>query len=155
MKEKPVFGTSKCAQVGILVHNMEKSVQAYAAFLGVDVPAICQTGEYEEARTLYLGRPTRARCRQAFFYYNDLQVELIEPDKEPSVWRQALDEKGEGIHHIAFQIENMEETIRLGESLGMKLLQRGRWNGGHYAYLDASSTLHCVVELLENGDFDL
>lgn len=126
MKEKPVFGTSKCAQVGILVHNMEKSVQAYAAFLGVDVPAICQTGEYEEARTLYLGRPTRARCRQAFFYYNDLQVELIEPDKEPSVWRQALDEKGEGIHHIAFQIENMEETIRLGESLGMKLLQRGR-----------------------------
>ena len=50
MKEKPVFGTSKCAQVGILVHNMEKSVQAYAAFLGVDVPAICQTGEYEEAR---------------------------------------------------------------------------------------------------------
>ena len=49
MKEKPVFGTSKCAQVGILVHNMEKSVQAYAAFLGVDVPAICQTGEYEEA----------------------------------------------------------------------------------------------------------
>ena len=54
-----------------------------------------------------------------------------------------------------FQIEIWRKPIRLGESLGMKFLQRGRWNGGHYAYLDASSTLHCVVELLENGDFDL
>lgn len=53
-----------------------------------------------------------------------LEVELLEPDHEPSVWRQALEQNGEGLHHVAFHIEGMEEMIRRGESQGMKLLQR-------------------------------
>ena len=59
------------------------------AFLGVDVPAICQTGEYEEARTLIWEGPPGPDAGRPFSINNDLQVELIEPDKEPSVWRQA------------------------------------------------------------------
>ena len=73
----------------------------------------------------------------------------------PSVWRQALEQNGEGLHHVAFHIEGMEEMIRRGESQGMKLLQRGRWATGHYAYLDAAESLHVVIELLENGQFEV
>ena len=155
MRGIPLFGTEKCTQLGYLVQDIEKTVEDYAKFLGVPVPPITCTGEYEEAHTEYLGKPTKARCKQAFFDYEDLQLELIEPDEEPSVWRQALDENGDGFHHIAFQIHDMEEKIKLGESMGMKLLHRGRWNEGHYAYLDASDTLHTIVELLENGDFEI
>lgn len=155
MKSNPIFGTEQCTQLGILVHDIEKSSQAYAQLLGVPVPPVQMTGPYEEARTHYLGQPTRARCKQAFFYYGDLQVELIEPDFEPSVWRQALDENGEGLHHVAFQVQDMEEQIRRGEAMGMKLLQRGRWDTGHYAYLDATESLHVIIELLENGRFEI
>ena len=155
MKGNPVFGTEKCTQLGILVHDIEKSSKEYAALLGVPVPPVQMTGVYEDAHTQYLGQPTKARCKQAFFYYGDLEVELIEPDHEPSVWRQALEEKGEGLHHVAFHITDMEEKIRLGEEMGMKLLQRGRWNTGHYAYLDATDSLHVIIELLENGQFGI
>ena len=122
MNENPLFETAKCTQLGILVHDIEKSSQAYAAFLGVPVPPVQMTGVYEDAHTTYLGQPTKARCKQAFFYYGDLEVELLEPDHEPSVWRQALDENGEGLHHVAFRVQGMDEMIRRGESQGMKLL---------------------------------
>ena len=126
MNENPLFETAKCTQLGILVHDIEKSSQAYAAFLGVPVPPVQMTGVYEDAHTTYLGQPTKARCKQAFFYYGDLEVELLEPDHEPSVWRQALDENGEGLHHVAFRVQGMDEMIRRGESQGMKLLLPGR-----------------------------
>ena len=119
------------------------------------VPPVQMTGVYEDAHTTYLGQPTKARCKQAFFYYGDLEVELLEPDHEPSVWRQALDENGEGLHHVAFRVQGMDEMIRRGESQGMKLLQRGRWATGHYAYLDATESLHVIIELLENGQFEV
>ena len=128
MNENPLFETAKCTQLGILVHDIEKSSQAYAAFLGVPVPPVQMT---------------------------DLEVELLEPDPEPSVWRQALDENGEGLHHVAFRVQGMDEMIRRGESQGMKLLQRGRWATGHYAYLDATESLHVIIELLENGQFEV
>ena len=119
------------------------------------MPPVQMTGVYEDAHTTYLGQPTKARCKQAFFYYGDLEVELLEPDHEPSVWRQALDENGEGLHHVAFRVQGMDEMIRRGESQGMKLLQRGRWATGHYAYLDATESLHVIIELLENGQFEV
>ena len=117
MNENPLFETANCTQLGILVHDIEKSSQAYAAFLGVPVPPVQMTGVYEDAHTTYLGQPTKARCKQAFFYYGDLEVELLEPDHEPSVWR--------------------------------------RWATGHYAYLDATESLHVIIELLENGQFEV
>ena len=80
MNKKPLFETAKCTQLGILVHDIEKSSQAYAAFLGVPVPPVQVTGVYEDTHTIYLGQPTKARCKQAFFYYGDLEVELLEPD---------------------------------------------------------------------------
>jgi len=45
---------------------------------------------------------TPARCLQAFFELGSVQIELIQPDENPSVWREDLDKNGEGIHHIAF-----------------------------------------------------
>lgn len=84
MNENPLFETAKCTQLGILVHDIEKSSQAYAAFLGVPVPPVQMTGVYEDAHTTYLGQPTKARCKQAFFYYGDLEVELLDPTTSPA-----------------------------------------------------------------------
>ena len=76
-------------------------------------------------------------------------------DHGQSVWRESWDENGEGLHHVAFRVQGMDEMIRRGESQGMKLLQRGRWATGHYAYLDATESLHVIIELLENGQFEV
>ena len=79
-----------------------------------------------------------------------MDIELIEPDEQPSVWRDVLNEKGEGVHHIAFVIKGMKEKLIALDGEGMKLMQKGEYTGGRYAYVDAVDQLKTIVELLEN-----
>lgn len=148
--KKSILGTNIVTQIGILVEDIDKTAQDYADFFGVDKPPISITGKYDEALTAYMGEPTKARTKQAFFDIGpNIQIELLEPDHEPSTWRHDLDKNGEGVHHIAFNIEGMEEKISLLEDKGMKLLQKGQWDTGRYAYMDSSKPLKLLLELLE------
>jgi hypothetical protein len=147
----PILGTNLLCQVGILVHDIEKAGKEWAAFLGVEPPEIQITGDVHEAQTKYLGAPSEARSKLAFFHVGEnVDIELIEPDKNPSTWRHDLDTKGEGFHHIAFVVKGMKERIEICGKQGFKLLQTGEYPGGRYAYIDANEKLKLVLELLEN-----
>ena len=149
--EKGILGTQIVTQIGILVNNIEEATQNYADFLGVDNPGFVVTNVYEEARTEFKGKSTAARSRLAFFKVGaNLSIELIEPDNEPSTWRESLDKNGEGIHHIAFVINGMKDKILKLEKNNMPLLQKGEYKGGRYAYMDCMKDLKVIVELLEN-----
>lgn len=137
-------------QIGLLVHDIEKTSQAYADFFGIPVPGIVVTDAPELARTEFNGVPSPARAKLAFMDMGSLQLELIQPDENPSTWRSHLDEHGEGVHHIAFEVKGMKEKISLLESRGFPLQQKGEYSGGRYAYLDTLPQLKVIVELLEN-----
>ena len=81
-----------------------------------------------------------------------VQMELIEPNEAPSVWRDFLNENGEGIHHIAFNVTGMEEVIKELEAEGVNLVQYGKYGdaSGHYAYMDGHKDYKCLIELLES-----
>jgi len=150
--DKSVLGTQTVTQVGLLVHDIEKSSKDWAEFLGVEPPPISLSGTHEEWETMYMDKPSEARAKLAFFNIGPgLQLELIEPDKDPnSTWRADLEKNGEGFHHLAFDIKGMKKMItKLGEG-GMPLLQNGEYPGGRYAYVDANDKLKIVLELLEN-----
>ncbi|WP_438495895.1 VOC family protein [Paenibacillus sp. IHBB 3054] len=145
-----VLGTHFVTQIGILVNDIEKVSQAYADFFGLAVPEIIITDTADIAQTRYNGGATEARSKLAFFDMGSLQLELIEPDHQPSTWRDYLNEHGEGPHHIAFVIEGMQEKIMLLEGRGFPLQQKGEYDGGRYAYMDTFKELKVLVELLEN-----
>ena len=148
----PILGTDLLCQVGILVNDIEKSKKDWAQFLGVEPPEAQLTGDIKEAETKYMGQPSEARCKLAFFHVGpNVDIELIEPDKNPaSTWRHDLDKNGEGFHHIAFVVKGMKEKIEICGKQGFKLLQTGEYTGGRYAYIDANEKLKLVLELLEN-----
>jgi len=148
---KPILGTEVVTQIGILVHDIEKTSAEYAKFLGVENPGWILTGPLKETQAEYMGKPSSARAKLAFFHVGpNVDIELIEPDKEPSTWRHDLDKNGEGFHHIAFVIKGMQEKILQLNAMGMPLLQKGEYTGGRYAYHDATAALKVVLELLEN-----
>ena len=148
---KPILGTNVVTQIGILVHDIDKTSAEYAKFLGVDVPQWTETDIEEKAKTKYMGQPSQARAKLAFFDIGEnLSLELIQPDHNPSTWRHDLDKNGEGFHHIAFVIKGMKEKIAVLKANGMQLLQTGEYEGGRYAYMDANDSLKLVMELLEN-----
>jgi methylmalonyl-CoA/ethylmalonyl-CoA epimerase len=149
--KKKILGTNFVTQVGILVHDIEKTARAYADFLGLDMPPIIVTDELDKSQARYKGAPTHARSKLAFFKVGPtLDIELIQPDKEPSTWREDLDRNGEGVHHLAFVIKGMKEKVAELKAADMPLVQSGEYTGGRYAYVDAHRDLKVLIELLEN-----
>lgn len=150
--EKNILGTQVVTQIGIIVKDIEKVSQAYADFFGIEKPKWSMTDPLEMSQTEYKGQPAEARAKLAFIDCGQLQIELIEPDENPSTWREFLDEQGEGVHHIAFMIHGMKEKAMLLEKNGMPLIQKGEYTGGRYAYIDSSDHLKVLIELLENDN---
>jgi catechol 2,3-dioxygenase-like lactoylglutathione lyase family enzyme len=138
------------AQIGIVVHDIAAAARAWSALLGVPVPEVITTDLVEEAQTEYVGEPSTARAKLAFFRLGGVQIELIEPIGEPSTWKDQLDRHGDSLHHIAFRIDGMRDTLASLDAKGLPLVQRGEFTGGRYAYVDGSAQLGTILELLEN-----
>lgn len=148
--EKGILGTKVVTQIGIIVKDIEAASQAYADFLGVEKPKWSITDTADKAHTQYMGESSTARAKLAFFNVGSLDIELIEPDNQPSTWREFLDKSGEGVHHIAFIIDGMKEKVIKMENNNMKLVQKGDYEGGRYSYIDSLKDLKVIIELLEN-----
>ena len=149
-KGDKLFEKNIMAQVAVVVKDIEKSSKAYAEFFSVEQPDIKITAPLEKAHTNYKGKPTQAQAKLAFIKLDNITIELIEPIGGPSVWKEVLDQKGEGVHHIAFRIKGMEEKLHQLQTIGINTIQRGDYTGGRYAYVDAEEKLCVIVELLEN-----
>lgn len=148
-----VFGTNLVAQVGFIVKDVEVTKKKWAELLGVEVPETQPIGDYSVTGTKYKGEPApEAYCWMAFFNVGPgLQLELIQPNEHPSTWRDFLVEKGEGIHHIAFQVNDSKKAVASAKEAGLQLVQRGVYGdgSGEYNYFDAPE-LKCVIEILES-----
>ena len=146
---------TRLAQIGFIVKDVEKTKLEFARLFDVPVPPTLNIGEYTVTKTEYRGQPApEAHCKMAFFYFGELQMELIEPNEAPSAWREQLEQHGEGLHHLAFNVKGMQMNIENCENWGMKLIQKGEYRrgDGRYAFLDASDSLKMVVELLERDE---
>ena len=150
MTSTQALGTVTITQVGIVVKDIEAKARAWAEILGLPVPEVMVTDPYERAQTEYKGNPSKARAKLAFFHLGQMELELIEPIGTSSTWRDQLDERGEGLHHIAFEIEGMAGKVAFLGDKGLSLVQRGEYPGGRYAYLDGMGRLGAILELLEN-----
>jgi catechol 2,3-dioxygenase-like lactoylglutathione lyase family enzyme len=148
MAKKNHVGSRTISQIAIVVKNIDKSRKAFASVFGMDVPPVIVTAPAEQSHIRYRGKPTQARAKLAFFRFDNITLELIEPIGKPSTWKEALDANGESVHHIAFNIPDMDQTIASLKKKGLPLAQRGDYTGGCYAYIDSAKKLGVVLELL-------
>ncbi len=151
---KEILSQAKFAQVGFVVNNIEETKKKYALLFDCAEPVDFVCGEYSVMQTRVFGEPAPlANSRLAFFdLVPGVQLELIEPNQEPSVWRDHLNKYGEGIHHIAFSVDDATPVVeKLKEEFGAVVEQEGIYGdgSGRYIYLDLQKDLKCRVELLE------
>jgi len=149
-----VIGTNTLTQVALVVNDIEKTKTRLAQFFGIEAPPTIEAGDFAITKTEVKGVPSpNAKCRMAFFSVgNSVQLELIEPNETPSVWRDFLNERGEGLHHIAFGVKGMDNVIGSCEDFGMTLVQKGNYGDGSgcYSYLEGGEGLPFILELLES-----
>jgi methylmalonyl-CoA/ethylmalonyl-CoA epimerase len=146
------IGSNVVCQVGLIVRDIERSAEAYSRVFGVPKPEFIVTDEQEIAHTRYRGEPTDARAKLAFFEMGQVTLELIEPIGGPSTWQECLDERGEGVHHIAFFVKDTDQVVASLEQNDIAVIQQGDYTGGRYTYMDSASALGVILELLENFD---
>ena len=149
MKEA-ILKTNRMLQVAFIVSDVQKAAEKYANLFGIEVPPVTVSGTYEEAQTVYLGKPSMARCKMAFINLDNIKLEFIEPDENDSDWKKSLEENGDSLHHIAFEVKNMKERIECLEAQGISCIQKGEYPGGRYAFMDSADKYMIKFELLEN-----
>lgn len=138
-------------QICFVTDTLEESAGWFANLTGLPLPPLSHAADPDRAQAVYDGRPARVGCRIRMFHFDNIDLEFIEPGPEPSAWRDLLERKGPGFHHIAFKTRNLtRDTEALGRG-GHRMLQRGEFESGtgRYAYFDTERVLGGLVELLE------
>lgn len=147
---KPLLGNRRVCQIAVVVRDIEKSAKAYADFFDLPVPPIITTEPGLKVNQTYRGELSDARCKLAFFKLDNTEIELTQPLGGPSSWQNVLDEKGECIHHIAFQVTDTAGKVQRLAAKGIPLLhQGGDPKTGQFSYFDTRNALGLIVETLE------
>jgi catechol 2,3-dioxygenase-like lactoylglutathione lyase family enzyme len=134
---KPPF-SNKLIHLGIIVRDIDKAVKRLESLnIGPFNPFDRNSLPPFVAETLYKGKPLGdPGCKVMIAKIGELELELFEPFKPGTPWKDYLDKKGEGIHHIAFREYDLENDVARLIKQGATLLVDAKWEGGGSAYLD-------------------
>jgi methylmalonyl-CoA/ethylmalonyl-CoA epimerase len=128
----------KIEHLGIAVKELAKSIPLFEQLLN--------TPCYKTEEVASEGVNT------AFFQVGDSKVELLEATKPDSPIAKYIDKKGEGIHHVAFDVENIEAEMKRLQALGFELLNETPKRGADnklVCFLHPKSTNGVLVELCQ------
>jgi catechol 2,3-dioxygenase-like lactoylglutathione lyase family enzyme len=149
--DKRLLDEDEVMQICFVTDDVDKSAQWFSDLTGKPIPAMGKAADPQEANAIYNGMPASVGCKIRMFKFGNIDVEFLEPGPEKSAWRDLLEQKGPGCHHIAFRTRSLTNRHAYLEGKGHKLLQRGEFDGSHgrYAYYDTVDKLGVMVELLE------
>ena len=146
----PIIKVSELYQAAIVVRDLEQSIEHYQNTLGIGPWDVIDIDSSDLPVVTYHGRPAQYKFRAALAMTGPMQLELIQPVEGDSIFRDFLNEHGEGLHHLGhIRVDDLAESIRTLEEAGFHCLQSLAAPGGGCAYIDMVKTLGFIVELLE------
>ncbi len=124
--------------IGIAVQNIQEALTFYQDALGVKLERV----ESEEG----------GRTDVAFLPVGGSDVELVEPKDTDSGLAKYLAKRGEGIHHICFEVDDIDAALARLKAHGAQLIdetQRTNARGQKYAFVHPKSTHGVLIELYQ------
>ncbi len=128
----------KLDHIGIAVKNLDETLKFYSDVLGLE----CQGTEVVEEQ----------KVKVAFWPIGDTELELLESTTDDGPIAKHIERSGEGVQHLAFKVENIEEAIEYMTSKGMKMIdEKPRYGAGgaKIAFVHPKSSHRVLVELSE------
>ncbi len=128
----------KIEHIGIAVKNLEAANKLFAALLNVSHYKV------EEVNA--------EKVSTSFFKVGESKIELLEATDPESPIAKFIEKKGEGIHHIAFEVENIQEAMKNMKDAGFMLLSDQPKQGADnklICFLHPKSTNGVLVELCQ------
>ena len=144
---KEIMKSERFIQIGIVVTNVDETLKFYKEAFGFG-PFEVRYVDYPTAT--YYGRLAGYRGKRAFFFMGPIQIELIELVDGKTIHEDFLREKGEGLNHLGFQVDNLEEATKRAEEAGFKVIQRfTRPDNTGFAYIDSDKVGGVIFELIQ------
>ena len=108
---------------------------------------------FDADTTTLRGEPVEFSAHISLGYSGDLQLELIQPVSGPTIHAEFLERHGPGLHHICFEVDDVEAACAAAEEAGVPVLMRGAMMSGEieFAYVDGSAAGAPYVELARIG----
>jgi len=145
---------NKIAQYALVVRDV-RAVGAFYESLGFGGMPVDRSVSVDR---VYRGQPGKFEMDLGWGRFGDVIFEWIQPLIGPSVYDEALQARGEGFHHLAFEVKDMDEAIKLLGSKGAPVSQAGGWDSptgkGRFAYLDTEPYGGVTLELIWNQPAD-
>ena len=124
--------------------------------IGIAVKSIATAGKFF-GQTLKLGTPgiievPDQKVKVAFFHFSGFSIELLEPIGPDSTIAKFLEKRGEGIHHLCFNVDNIESALADLKKNGVVLIDekpRLGATGNKIAFISPKSTHGVLIELRE------
>jgi len=125
--------------IGIAVRSIDDQKEFYEGVLGLtfegleDVPS--------------------QRVRVAFFRAGDVRIELLEPTTSDSPISSFLEKRGEGLHHLAFAVDDIQARIDEMQRTGIRMIDQAPRPGAHHmqiAFVHPKSSFGVLTELCES-----
>lgn len=130
---------SHIEHIGIAVKNLEEAIKYYENVLGLTCYAI------EEVKD--------QKVRTAFFKIGQTKLELLESTSSDGPVAKFIEKRGEGVHHIAFAVKEIEQALQEVEQKGVRLIDQNPRKGAEgldIAFLHPKSTFGVLTEFCED-----
>jgi methylmalonyl-CoA/ethylmalonyl-CoA epimerase len=139
----------RLVQIGIVVPDRDRTAQLLTSLFGIGPFRLVEWPDRPESKYYYRDVEQKIRVRQAFVQLGDVEVELIQPLEGNSAYQDFLDETGGGIHHVLFEVSDIDPVIQELAKSGVTVLQSGTGirPGTRWALLDTQKLLGFLVEL--------
>lgn len=127
--------------VGIAVHSIDDQRPFYEDALGAAFEG------YEEVAD--------QKVRVGFFRVGDIRIELLEPTDPTSTVQKFLEKRGEGLHHLAFTVEDINARIAELKESGIRMIDETPRGGAHHvkiAFIHPKSSHGVLTELCEPSE---
>jgi len=129
----------KIDHIGVAVRNLDEATAFYKT-MGIE------PYHYEEVES--------QKVKVAFIKVGESNIELLEPTSDESPIAKYLEKKGEGIHHIAYRVENVQTALDALKADGAKLINEEPMDGAHgmkVAFVHPKSVNGVLTELSQLG----
>ncbi len=141
----------KIMQIGIVVNDLEKAVKQYHKILGTGPWDVYKYAPPEMRDSTYRGKPSDWSILAAFTWLGNIQLEIIQPLKGPSIYYEHLEKRGEGLHHIKEYVDDCQEVIKDFKQKGISVIQSGKFGLGEFYYFDTEPLLGISFEISTSG----
>ena len=132
-----IRGLGKVHHVALIVRSIEESLGLWRDALSLELETVMDIPS--------------DRVRIAFLGVGESKIELVEPTDDTTGVARFLESKGEGFHHVCFEVPNLAETLLRLEIDGIELIDSAPRKGaeGPVAFLHPRSCHGVLVELIE------